>query len=110
MEEESRVQPYRRPAAGDAIDDAELEVNHRPIEDYEAIPLNTLDYGVTKTLGLELKDMLYKFSYVLIPRPSSGTKKLRNWDLWGPFFMCLIFGFFINSNTFLIQIPRSSSS
>lgn len=50
--------------------------------------------------------MLYKFSYVLIPRASSGTKKLRNWDLWGPFFMCLIFGFFINSTIF----PHSDSS
>lgn len=51
-EEESRVQPYRRPAAGDPIDDAELDINHKPVEDYENIPLNTLDYGVTKTLAL----------------------------------------------------------
>jgi len=42
--------------------------------------------------------MCYKFGYVLIPRSSGdGTNKLRNWDLWGPFFICLIFGLFINS-------------
>ena len=46
--------------------------------------------------------MIYKFGYVLIPRASAdGTSKLRNWDLWGPFFICLIFGLFINSTPFI---------
>ena len=42
--------------------------------------------------------MCYKFSYVLIPRSDENSYKLRNWDLWGPFFMCLIYGIFISSN------------
>lgn len=40
--------------------------------------------------------MGYKFSFVLCPR-SKGADELRSWDLWGPFFMCLVFGLFINS-------------
>lgn len=55
-----------------------------------------------QTIGRELFDMLYKFSYVLVPRTSKGLTKLRNWDLWGPFVMCLVFGLFINSTKILI--------
>jgi hypothetical protein len=48
--------------------------------------------------------MCYKFGYVLIPRSSGdGTNRLRNWDLWGPFFICLIFGVFINSTFIFIN-------
>ena len=46
--------------------------------------------------------MCIKFSYVLIPRSDEGANRLRNWDLWGPFFMCLIYGLFINSKISLI--------
>lgn len=39
-----------------------------------------------------------KFSYVLIPRSQDESPSyVRNWDLWGPFLMCLIFAFFIDS-------------
>jgi hypothetical protein len=41
--------------------------------------------------------MAFHFSYVLCPR-SRGSDKLKNWDLWGPFFMCCILGVFINGN------------
>lgn len=39
--------------------------------------------------------MAFKFSYVICPR-SKGAQRLRNWDLWGPFFMCCVLGLFIN--------------
>ncbi len=39
-----------------------------------------------------------KFSYVMIPRSQdNGSFRVRNWDLWGPFIMCLVFAFFIDS-------------
>jgi hypothetical protein len=69
----------------------------RPVEDWEAIPANTLDDGICRTLYREMSSMFYKFGFVLVPRSSKGSVKLRNWDLWGPFFMCLVFGLFINS-------------
>ena len=51
-----------------------------------------------------LHGVFYKFGFVLIPREShDGTNKLRNWDMWGPFLMCLVFGLFINSNFLYIQ-------
>lgn len=52
-----------------------------------------------QTFGREFHGVMYKFMYVLIPRAThDGTNKLRNWDLWGPFAMTLIFGLLINSN------------
>jgi hypothetical protein len=66
------------------------------LPNYQAIPPNTLDDGLWRTLGRELASMFTKFSFALIPRTSTDSVKLRNWDLWGPFFMCLIFGVFIN--------------
>lgn len=35
---------------------------------------------------------------MLIPRKQDNTSyRVRNWDLWGPFIMCLVFAFFIDS-------------
>lgn len=41
--------------------------------------------------------MAYKFSVVLCPT-EKRMRRLKSWDLWGPFFMVLVFGVFINSN------------
>jgi len=45
--------------------------------------------------------MAYKFSVVLCPT-EKRMKRLKSWDLWGPFFMVLTFGVFINSNRYSI--------
>lgn len=61
-----------------------------------------------QTFGREFHGVMYKFGYVLIPRAShDGTNKLRNWDLWGPFAMTLIFGLFINSNLWVYHLDST---
>ena len=46
--------------------------------------------------------MCVKISYVLLPRNDSHASMLRNWDLWGPFFMIVLFAFFIDSKFYLM--------
>jgi hypothetical protein len=46
--------------------------------------------------------MCIKISYVLLPRNDINANKLRNWDLWGPFLMVVIFAFFVDSNYLLV--------
>lgn len=46
--------------------------------------------------------MCVKISYVLLPRNDSHASRLRNWDLWGPFFMIVLFAFFIDSKFYLM--------
>lgn len=65
------------------------------IRKFKDIPPNTIDDGVAESLFREFSSMAFHFSYVLCPR-SRGADKLKNWDLWGPFFMCSILGVFIN--------------
>ncbi len=79
--------------------------NLSPITQWIKVPLS-LNLGITDTMLREVYGVIYKFSYVLIPRGShDGTNKLRNWDMWGPFLMSLIFGIFINSMLFF-QLQR----
>jgi hypothetical protein len=40
--------------------------------------------------------MAYRFVVVMCPSEKMRSR-LKSWDLWGPFFMVLIFGIFINS-------------
>jgi len=52
------------------------------------IPDNaTLDEPITETILRDLKHVAIKMKYVLIP--GKALKELRNWDLWGPLFLCL---------------------
>ena len=57
-----------------------------------------MDEGICNSLTRELKNICVKFSYVLVPRNlGENSQHLRNWDLWGPFLLCLIFAFFVDS-------------
>ena len=50
--------------------------------------------------------MCVKLSYVLLPRNDAHSNSLRNWDLWGPFLMVVIFAFFVDSNYVLLLVIR----
>jgi hypothetical protein len=50
--------------------------------------------------------MCVKISYVLLPRNDTNSNKLRNWDLWGPFLMVVIFALFVDSNYGLLLVIR----
>ncbi len=74
-----------------------------PLQKLEKIPSNTLDQGICESISIELREMGYKFRCVLIPCVSpKEADRLKNWDFWGPFFMSLVFGLFVNSNFTLI--------
>jgi len=53
------------------------------------LPQNTLDEPVHTTIVRDLKRIGYKLFHVMIPRGKS-VNALRDWDLWGPLFLCLI--------------------
>ena len=70
------------------------------MEKFDKLPENTLDEGICDSLIGEVKAVCLKFSYVLVPKADpEKEKKLRNWDLWGPFFLALLFAFFIDSTS-----------
>ena len=83
------------------------EIEEIPCADYDSIPVNTMDFGLCHTICFEMQEMCFKFSFVLVPREERGSARLRNWDLWGPFLMCLFFGFFIKSTSLSTQTPTS---
>jgi len=49
----------------------------------------TLDEPILTTILRDLKIIGIKLFYVLLPR-GTGSKALRDWDLWGPFILCFI--------------------
>lgn len=52
------------------------------------IDFNTLDEPVWNTISRDLKLVSNKFSKVLVPS-SKGQNVLKDWDLWGPLFICV---------------------
>ena len=64
------------------------------------VPKNSIDEDICSSLASQFKGICIKFSYVLIPRHhGENAHHLQNWDLWGPFFLCLLFAFFIDRTT-----------
>ncbi|CAJ0577671.1 unnamed protein product, partial [Mesorhabditis spiculigera] len=51
--------------------------------------LDTLEEPVWTTIKRELGAMAAKFGQVLLPRVENREKLLRDWDLWGPLFICV---------------------
>jgi len=50
--------------------------------------LETLDEPVSQTILRDVRRVGIKLKHVLIPRDT--VKELRDWDLWGPLFLCLL--------------------
>ncbi|KAF9533851.1 hypothetical protein CPB83DRAFT_411984 [Crepidotus variabilis] len=50
---------------------------------------DTLDEPVSKTILRDLRSIYSKLIQVLYPRRAQGREVLRDWDLWGPFLLCL---------------------
>jgi len=53
-----------------------------------ASTFDTLDEPVLRTIKRDLKAVGSKFMHVLYPRQSNSL--LRDWDLWGPLFLCVV--------------------
>jgi hypothetical protein len=65
--------------------------NERQDGDIQESNYNTLYETVCETLFRDLRRMLHKLEYVLLPRFSAEKgKELQNWELWGPLVICLL--------------------
>ncbi|KIY46907.1 Yip1 domain-containing protein, partial [Fistulina hepatica ATCC 64428] len=60
--------------------------------------VDTLDEPVTTTIARDLKSIYTKLIQVLYPRRATGREVLRDWDLWGPFLLCLFLGITLSVN------------
>jgi len=65
-----------------------IGVGARGAPKVDELPESTLDEPVSATILRDLKMVGVKLKHVLIPRDT--VKELRNWDLWGPLFLCLL--------------------
>lgn len=50
--------------------------------------LNTLEESILQSIFRDIKQMLRRVRYIIVPF-GSGDKKLKNWDLWGPLVLCI---------------------
>ncbi|KAJ3823139.1 hypothetical protein F5880DRAFT_1569259 [Lentinula raphanica] len=66
--------------------------------------VDTLDEPVSQTITRDLLSIYSKLIQVVYPRRSSGREVLRDWDLWGPFMLCLLLGIMLSINA-----PQSQS-
>jgi len=53
------------------------------------LPQNTLDEPVHATIIRDFKRIGLKLWHVVIPGRVKSSAALRDWDLWGPLFLCL---------------------
>ena len=56
---------------------------------------DSLTEPVCTTIGRDFKMIWTKLTYVMIPRKvvNERAHALRDWDLWGPLFLCLVLSF-----------------
>jgi hypothetical protein len=74
------------------MDDARIDMGRTPSSPAAAestSTLETLDEPVMTTIMRDVRMVGIKLKHVLIPTATSN-KELRNWDLWGPLFLCLL--------------------
>mmetsp|Transcript_41463 Transcript_41463/g.119975 ORF Transcript_41463/g.119975 Transcript_41463/m.119975 type:complete len:229 (+) Transcript_41463:46-732(+) len=58
----------------------------------------TLDEPVTETIMRDLRSIGTKLKYVMLPRARADKAHgLKNWDLWGPLFLCLALGIMLSA-------------
>lgn len=56
----------------------------------ESSPIHsTINEPIKKTIMRDLRSIGKKFKHVLVPA-EEGTNLSRDWDLWGPFILCLV--------------------
>ncbi|KAI0342785.1 Yip1-domain-containing protein [Trametopsis cervina] len=61
--------------------------------------IDTLDEPITTTIGRDLLSIYTKLVQVLYPpRGGASREVLRDWDLWGPFVLCLLLGILLSVN------------
>jgi len=69
----------------------------------------TLDEPVLVTIWRDLKVILIKLYHVGLPT-GQGVKALRDWDLWGPFFLCFVLAIILSTTAPKDSTPLVFSS
>jgi protein YIPF6 len=60
--------------------------------------LSTLDEPVSVTIMRDLKAIGEKIKYVMLPTSRHDKMRgLRDWDLWGPFILCIVLSLLLSS-------------
>lgn len=59
-----------------------------PRPDFLKTSINTLEESVIESLYRDLKQIVIRIRYVVIPF-GKGSRQLRKWDLWGPLILCI---------------------
>lgn len=70
--------------------------SNKPQIRYNMNPSSTLNESVIQSLFRDISQIFIRIRYVVIPF-GSGTKKLRNWDLWGPLVLCICLAWTLSS-------------
>jgi len=73
-------------------------ISSEQIQPISAPELNTLDEPVHTTIIRDLKKIGYKLYHVVLPR-GKAPNALRDWDLWGPLFLCLTLAIILSRRT-----------
>jgi|UniRef100_A0AC35GUF3 hypothetical protein len=96
-EQERREQNYRDLSGniGNVPTRSASRNNSEPNGD--GIDFDTLDEPVIDTIKRDLRLVGEKFGQVL--KPHENQKLLRDWDLWGPIFICVILALMLHGNS-----------
>uniref|UniRef100_A0A915EFK7 Protein YIPF n=1 Tax=Ditylenchus dipsaci TaxID=166011 RepID=A0A915EFK7_9BILA len=71
--------------------------NGLPVEPSYDTDFDTLDEPVWDTINRDLKLVSGKFAQVLVPAKKEQNV-LKNWDLWGPLFICVALSLILQGN------------
>ncbi|CAJ0954200.1 unnamed protein product, partial [Mesorhabditis belari] len=69
-----------------------------PLQDVDLnTDFDTLDEPVWDTIMRDARTIGSKFTHVLFPGSRDKTQLLRDWDLWGPLFICVFLSLLLHS-------------
>lgn len=88
---------HNQPEVIEMQDRSQKTKKHEEYQDKAKVPpqpefffdnMNTLEETVIESLYRDVKQILIRVRYVLIPF-GRGSRQLRKWDLWGPLVLCI---------------------
>ena len=78
-------------------------MNTQPVASHgssEPVPFNTLDEPIRTTVMRDLRAIGEKLKYVMLPASRHDKMKgLRDWDLWGPFLLCMLLSVLLSAQS-----------
>ncbi|VDP29438.1 unnamed protein product [Soboliphyme baturini] len=114
--EESEATYSKQPLLADSSlnDNASVDIDESQIRGLIEVPGSAeaqngkgdedLDEPVWRTIKRDLDSVSEKFFLVL--KPKSNQQLLRNWDLWGPLFLCVLMSMFLHDGSGSLRGPQ----